>query len=90
VIRRASLLCEDNSITRAEIQKILRLDKDDKFMGRSGDLSDYSLALAVSDAEKFAILRALKKTAGKKVKAAALLGIDYKTLVTKMEKYAIQ
>lgn len=88
-IRRASLLCEDNRITGEEIQKILRLDKDDKFIRHPGDLSDYSLSHAVMDAEKFAVLRALKKTAGKKVKAASLLGIDYKTLISKMVKFDI-
>jgi transcriptional regulator with PAS, ATPase and Fis domain len=43
----------------------------------------------VEEAEKIAILRALKETKNKKVKTAHLLGIDYKTLVNKMSKLDI-
>ncbi len=46
-----------------------------------------SLARVVEEVERTTIKRALAKTGGKKVKAAELLGIDYKTLVSKMSRY---
>lgn len=45
--------------------------------------------LTIKDAERMAIQQALAATKGQKLKAAALLEIDYKTLVRKMKEYGI-
>jgi len=42
------------------------------------------------DVEKWAIQKVLTLTNGKKLKAASLLQIDYKTLANKMKKYDIR
>ena len=46
-------------------------------------------AIAVRDVERKAIKQALDMTKGNKTKAAAMLQIDYKTLLTKIKEYAI-
>lgn len=46
-------------------------------------------AIAVRDVEKKAIKQALTLTKGNKTKAASMLQIDYKTLLTKIKEYGI-
>jgi DNA-binding NtrC family response regulator len=41
------------------------------------------------DAEKRAIRQALELTGGNKTKAASILQIDYKTLLTKIKEYRV-
>jgi len=96
VIRRSVLLCEGEKITAPDILKILNTKIDEPHQPTSTQTplsppepGDYSLSFAVEEAESQAIRRALAKSAGKKVNTASLLNINFKTLVTKMEKYGI-
>jgi DNA-binding NtrC family response regulator len=88
-MRRIVLMCDSNRITDKDVLRIL-LPKPPVNPEDTGTFflpDDYALADMVSEAERAAIMRALNKTGGKKVKAASLLNIDFKTLTTKMEKY---
>ncbi len=89
VIRRAVLLCSNN-VLKAEHLNFLICDEQTK----KGDFSMLPLrelsALAVRDVEKRAIKQALLITRGNKTKAASILQIDYKTLLTKIKEYKIQ
>ena len=49
----------------------------------------FPLREAVTDIEKKAIKHALYMTGGNKTKAASLLQIDYKTILSKIRKYNI-
>jgi len=50
----------------------------------------YADTLTIDDMEKQLIEKALAVAAGKKTKAASLLGIDYKTLLARSRKYGIE
>ncbi|MEW5745919.1 MAG: sigma-54 dependent transcriptional regulator [Nitrospirota bacterium] len=88
VIRRAVLLCSGATI-RPEHLDFLVGD-------RSGESSSLPLlplkelsAMAVRDVEAKAIRQVLEFTHGNKSKAASMLQVDYKTLLTKIKEYAI-
>ncbi|MDI6728487.1 MAG: sigma-54 dependent transcriptional regulator [Thermodesulfovibrionales bacterium] len=87
-IRRAVLLCCDDVI-KAEHLNFLVGDKQED----EGDLSLLPLkklsAIAVRDVEKRTIKQVLQATGGNKTKAASILQIDYKTLLTKIKEYGI-
>lgn len=51
--------------------------------------NDLKLSEVVARVEKQLILNTLEKTGRKKLKTAEILGVDYKTLVKKMEKYSL-
>lgn len=51
--------------------------------------TDFPSLMTIRDAEKIAIQRALAHTKGRKVKAASILQIDFKTLVRKMKEYGL-
>ncbi|TGE38257.1 PAS domain-containing protein [Desulfosporosinus fructosivorans] len=57
--------------------------------GRRGNTSLQPLALELAEAERKAILKALKKTGGNKTNAAEILGIHRTNLYRKMEKYGL-
>ena len=86
VIRRAALLCdnliEPTHLLFDEVYTDLP-DADD-----SGPLKDIG-GKAASKAEKAAIERVLRETGGNKSKAAEILQVDYKTLLSKIKKYGI-
>ncbi|MBI5198622.1 MAG: sigma-54-dependent Fis family transcriptional regulator [Nitrospirae bacterium] len=89
VIKRAALLSYNDVIMPEHIE-FLTLDKtDDKKPASLLPLKELS-ALVVKDAESNAIRQALRLTDGNKSKAALLLKIDYKTLLTKIKEYGIQ
>jgi DNA-binding NtrC family response regulator len=48
-----------------------------------------NLQMAVEEFEKQFILDALRQNQGHKAKTAAMLGIDRKTLYTKLKKYGV-
>lgn len=100
VMRRVVLMCEKDRIEKEDIQRVLNVKKGDSEENLPGNPpsnnniltvppGDYTLSGAVEAAEKQAVIRALEKTDGKKVKAASLLKIDFKTLASKIEKYGI-
>ncbi|MEK6690321.1 MAG: sigma-54 dependent transcriptional regulator [Nitrospirota bacterium] len=89
VIKRAALLSYNDVILPEHIE-FLSLDKtDDKKPSSLLPLKELS-AFVVKDAESNAIRRALRITDGNKSKAALLLKIDYKTLLTKIKEYGIR
>jgi DNA-binding NtrC family response regulator len=51
---------------------------------------DAEVPLPLAEVERLSIIRALKYTHGKKAPAARLLGIDVKTLTSKIQRYHIQ
>jgi DNA-binding NtrC family response regulator len=85
VIRRAVLLSDDGIIKSENIE----------FLIGETNATDHLLLLPLKeitarvtrDAEKQAIKQALALTKGNKTKAASLLEIDYKTLLTKIKEY---
>jgi DNA-binding NtrC family response regulator len=86
VIRRAALLSENGAIRKDHLEFLI----EDKWDDRDGlpllPLKELS-AIAAKDAEKKAIKRALALTKGNKSKAASMLEVDYKTLLTKIKEY---
>ncbi|MDO8426031.1 MAG: sigma-54 dependent transcriptional regulator [Deltaproteobacteria bacterium] len=87
-MRRAVLLSGDPVILPNHIEFL---------MGHDHDLKDMPLlplkevsAMAARDAESAAIRRALSLTGGNKSKAALMLQVDYKTLLTKIKQYSIE
>ncbi|MBI5492296.1 MAG: sigma-54-dependent Fis family transcriptional regulator [Deltaproteobacteria bacterium] len=86
-VRRAVLLSADRAILPGHIEFLT---------GRNNDFKDMPLlplkeaaAIAVRDAESAAIRHALSLTGGNKSKAAVMLDVDYKTLLTKIKQYSI-
>lgn len=57
--------------------------------GRRGNIFLQPLALELAEAERKAILKALKRTGGNKTNAAEILGIHRTNLYRKMEKYGL-
>lgn len=84
VIRRAALLSD--GVIKTEHLEFLIDDKADSKDMPLLPLKELS-AMAAKDAEKQAIKRALALTKGNKSKAAAMLEVDYKTLLTKIKEY---
>ncbi|NOZ25996.1 MAG: sigma-54-dependent Fis family transcriptional regulator [Nitrospirae bacterium] len=88
VIRRAVLL-SDNGVVRSKHIDLLIDNKAED----GGDLPILPLkelsAMAAKDVEKKAIQQAMKMSNGNKTKAASMLQIDYKTLLTKIKEYSL-
>lgn len=90
VIRRAVLLSDDNFVGSRHIKFLVEDGPEEK--GATPlllPLKELS-AIAATDAERKAIRQALELTGGNKTKAAAILQIDYKTLLTKIKEYNIR
>jgi DNA-binding NtrC family response regulator len=87
VIRRAVLLSEDGVIRNTHIE--LKKEDGDEKKETLGVSSLFPLKAAVADTEKKALRYALHITQGNKKKAASLLNIDYKTLLSKIKEYGI-
>lgn len=89
IIRKAVLLSEGDMIMPEHIKFLIG----DKCGSDVENLAFMPLkevsAIAVRDVEKRAIKQALQITGGNKTKAAAMLQIDYKTLLTKIKEYDI-
>ena len=89
VMRRAVLSCEDGVIRPGHIEFII----DDTLSFQNGMSVIIPLKQAAShatrEAEKEVIKKALTITRGNKSRAARLLEVDYKTLLTKIKDYNI-
>jgi len=89
VIRRAVLNCHDGVIRPEHIEFIVggpaSRQEDDRFLMPLKMVTQR----ATRDAEKDVIKKALTITGGNKSRAAKLLEIDYKTLLTKIKDYRI-
>ncbi len=79
VIKRAVLLSNGGVIKAEGIDFLVR----DRYSGQEPP------AMTLKDAEKMAIRKALEAANGNKTRAAALLQIDYKTLLTKIKLYGL-
>jgi DNA-binding NtrC family response regulator len=86
VIRRAALLAENGVIKPEHFQSLLRDSHGHSATGAVMPLKQVS-AMAAREAEREAIKRVLAMTHGNKSKAASILEIDYKTLLTKIKEY---
>lgn len=91
VVERAMILCEGDTIT----QKDLRLGTADSFDTTLADIPlDGTLDEVAKKALRFAeskrIMKALKDTGGNKSRAAEILKVSYKTLLTKIKEYGIE
>jgi DNA-binding NtrC family response regulator len=85
VLRRAVLLCDVNIIGPEQLSFFDAQNEKGPRVPLPGETSGLSLA----DWEKLAIRRALEATSGNKTKAAALLQIDYTTLLRKIKQYGV-
>lgn len=86
VIRRAVLLSSGEIINVKDIGILI----EEKEKGAFSPLPLKELsAMAVRNVERQAIRKALEMTRGNKTKAASLLQVDYKTLLTKIKEYNI-
>lgn len=89
VIRRAALMCQGNIIDKEHIEFLIKPDVEQIENISIMPLKELS-AMAVRDVEKKAIEHALKVSGGNKTRAASMLQIDYKTLLTKIKEYGLQ
>ncbi len=86
VIRRAVLLADNEIIKPEHIEFLIEeIEKKELPLLPLKEIS----AMAAKEAEKIVIKKALKMTDGNKTKAASLLQIDYKTLLTKIKEFGI-
>ncbi|KAF0179935.1 MAG: Fis family transcriptional regulator [Nitrospirae bacterium] len=83
VIRRAVLLSPGGTLQADNLQLVIEIES------RSHQAGAQAATLSIKDAEKAAIRRALEQSGGKRTKAAALLQIDYKTLLRKIKEYEL-
>ena len=79
IIRRATLLAQDNFITLNELSEL-----------QNQIPAHIGMPLRNEEAEKQQIIEALKQTGYNKSRAAQLLGIDRKTLYNKLKLYGIE
>lgn len=86
VIRRAALLSEEGIVRPHHLEFLVEDKWDEKSDLPLLPLKEIA-AIATRDAEKQAIERALGLTRGNKSKAASMLQVDYKTLLTKIKEY---
>jgi DNA-binding NtrC family response regulator len=90
-IERAIILCEGDTIVRDNIvlNRQMMLESSLSNLPMDGPLED-SVREAVRIAETQRISKALKETKGNKSRAAELLQVSYKTLLTKIKDYRIE
>ena len=89
LIRRAVLFSENGIITPESIEFLIEEEDTNRDDIPLLPLKEVT-AMVVRDAEIKTITRALKLTKGNKSKAASMLQIDYKTLLTKIKEYGIR
>jgi two-component system, NtrC family, response regulator AtoC len=90
-IERATILCDGNTITEEHLSlsRQLSLESALKNLPMDGALEDAAKeATRIAETER--IRRALKETRGNKSRAAELLRVSYKTLLTKIKDYGIE
>lgn len=89
VIRRAILLCDKSEILPEHIEILSpsnTVEKEDMLLMPLKELVN----IKVREVEREAVFLALQKSNGNKKKAAAILNVDYKTLLTKVKEYDIR
>jgi transcriptional regulator with PAS, ATPase and Fis domain len=89
VIRRAALFSESNILTLEDVTRAMsEVSVSSQPMDLPG-LQGCFGPLSIPEAEKYAIRLALDHTGGNKTKAAGILQITLKTLLTKIKKYSL-
>jgi DNA-binding NtrC family response regulator len=88
VIRRAVLLSEEGIIIPEHLEFLIEDESADHGTKPLIPLKELA-AMALMDVEKRAIKQALERSQGNKTKAASILQVDYKTLLTKIKQYDI-
>lgn len=90
-IERAIILCDGDTITtdHLSLNRALSLEASLKNLPMDGSLDDAAKeATRIAETER--IRRAMKETKGNKSRAAELLRVSYKTLLTKIKDYGIE
>jgi len=87
VIKRATLLCEKDTISKLEIPSELMINET---ISIPGTFENMDLKAVAERAERSAIIEALKKHQFNKTSVAKALNIDRKTLYNKINAYGIQ
>jgi two-component system response regulator AtoC len=89
-IERAIILCDGDTITPEHIVIGHRVTPDSvSSFAREGTLEDVAKrALRIAETQR--IVEALRETKGNKSKAAEILRVSYKTLLTKIKEYGIE
>jgi DNA-binding NtrC family response regulator len=90
-IERAIILCDGDTITpeHLSLSRQLSFENSLKNLPMDGALEDAAKeAMRIAETER--ISRALKETRGNKSRAAELLRVSYKTLLTKIKDYGIE
>lgn len=88
-IRRAVLLSEEGVVMPEQIEFLIDGESVEHSPRPLMPLKELS-AMALMDVEKKAIKQALEHSQGNKTKAASILQVDYKTLLTKIKQYNIR
>jgi DNA-binding NtrC family response regulator len=91
VIERAMILCEGDTITQEHLRLAPSASPEAMLMNipMEGTLED-AAGTALRAAETLRIRKALKGTHGNKTRAAEILKVSYKTLLTKIKDYGIE
>ena len=89
IVRKAVLLADGEVIRPESIEFLFGDSQDDVIDSPLMPLKELS-TIAAKKAEKRAIKKALEMTKGNKSRAAAILQIDYKTLLTKIKEFGLQ
>ena len=89
VIRRTALFSESNILTMEDVSRAMSEMSLSADPAESHGITGQHGPLSIPDAEKYAIRLALNHTGGNKTKAAEILQITLKTLLTKIKKYSL-
>lgn len=89
VIERAIILCDGETIMPEHIMPTKNIERIDEKLHTEGYTLEDVTKEAIRKAETHKILETLKETKGNKTKAAEILKISYKTLLTKIKEYGI-
>jgi DNA-binding NtrC family response regulator len=91
VIERAMILCEGDTITQEHLRLVPSVSPESMLMNipMEGTLEE-AAHTALHAAETLRIRKALESTHGNKTRAAEMLKVSYKTLLTKIKDYGIE
>lgn len=90
VIERAMILCEGNTIKRNHLGLAPPAPEGSAgYLAVDGTLEEVAKA-ALKAAESRRIIKALEETGGNKTRAAEILKVSYKTILTKIKDYGIE
>jgi DNA-binding NtrC family response regulator len=85
ILQRAVLFSNGNTVKESDIKIYTAKDENIEALNKN----EFKLSEVVARVEKQLIMDTLEKTGRKKLKTAEILGVDYKTLVKKIEKHGL-